>query len=155
ELLEREQTDRLLAQCALVTDLRRLEQAGRILPEAIGRHPSADVVDRDDGAPALAPQEDPDPLAPSPGFGVLVGGVRHELVERILRILVRLTRDQDRLGEVPDPQTDPLTLAGARPGSPFRGIGLVAPHNLAHSLARNPEVVANLLHRQTGAVEFD
>lgn len=76
--------------------------------EALGRHAAAEVLDGDVRAPALAAQDDADPFASLPGLGVGVGGVRHELVERVLRVLVGVSGCEDGLGHVADPQANAL-----------------------------------------------
>ncbi len=110
ELLEGQQADRLLAERAVVTGLRRLEQIAGDLAEPILGHPAPCIVDGDQRPNALAPQQHSDAAADHTRLGVVVGGVGHELVEGVLGVLIRLTGDQNGLGEVSDPQPDPLAL---------------------------------------------
>ena len=102
------------------------------------------------------PQEDADPLAGDPALGVLVGRVGDELVERVLRILVRLARHQHGLGEVADAQPHHLA-AGARRRSaaPLRWCTLGAADDLAHPLRAQPVPLGDRRHRLAGAIGGD
>ena len=111
QLLEGEQPDRLLAERAGVTRLRRLEQVAGNVTQPVRGHPAARVVDGDHRPNTLAPQQNADAPSGNPRLGVVVGGVGHELVEGVLGILVCLAGDEHSLGEVADPQADALAFA--------------------------------------------
>ncbi len=105
---EGEDSDGLFPERPVVADLGRFEEAARHLAQALRAHTPAAVVHGDDRITTLAPEEQPDPLTPLSRFDVLVGGVRNELVQGVLGILVGLAADEDGLGQVPNAQTDPL-----------------------------------------------
>ena len=148
ELLERRDADGLLAEGPVVAGLCRLEQVPGHLPQPILRHPPADVIDGQHRMPALPAQHKTDPLAGAAALDVLVRGVGHELVQGVLRVLVRLPRDQHRLGQVPDPQShpfrrhpsEPTTVSGAGQRTSRRALRLPALRGEArtdHTLRRS------------------
>lgn len=87
ELLEGEQPDRLLSQGSFVVELLGIEQVAGDLAKTVGTHAAAVVVDGDQRVAAHSAQHDPDALTMLAGHGVLVGRVRHEFVQRVLRVL--------------------------------------------------------------------
>ena len=119
ELLERKNSDRFLSQCPCVARLGGLEEIARDLAQPFGAHAPAVVIEGDDGIPPAASQNDSNPRAISRALGILVSGVRDELVQRVLRILVRLPGDQHGLRKVADPEAHFLgghqRIVGGRP----------------------------------------
>jgi hypothetical protein len=109
ELLEGEDADGLLPEGAGVSGFGGLEEVTGDLAEALDVHAPAVVVDRDQGVLPPPPQDDANAAAGPPHLDVLIGGVGDELVQRVLGVLVGLTGDQDRLGEVADAETHLLS----------------------------------------------
>ena len=66
QLLEGEQPDRLLAERAVVTRLRRLEQVAGNVTQPVRGHPAAHVVDGDHRPNTLAAQQDADARSGTP-----------------------------------------------------------------------------------------
>ena len=66
------------------------------------------------GPLAPAAQHDADPATTHTRLDVLIGRVRHELVEGVLGILVGLAGDQHGLRQVPDAEADLLRRHGHR-----------------------------------------
>jgi hypothetical protein len=60
------------------------------------------VVDRHHGVTPLPSENDANPFARLVRDRVLVGGVRNELVEGVLGILIGLAADEHSPGEAPD-----------------------------------------------------
>ncbi|HEY6429022.1 MAG TPA: hypothetical protein VIX84_17520 [Acidimicrobiales bacterium] len=103
-----QQADRLLAESSIVPRFGRLEEVAGDLGEALRRHTPPDVVDRDHGSLALAPEHDPDPGTALAALRVLVRRVRDELVQGVLGVSVHLAGDQNGLPAIADPKPNLL-----------------------------------------------
>ncbi len=108
QLLNRQDADGPLAEGPAVAGLARVEQAARQLAQTIRVHAPARVVQSQERMSPLAPKEDRDPLPLPARLANSSAALETNSLRASLGSLASLTGDQNRLGQVPDPEPDLL-----------------------------------------------